>query len=522
MPSHPLTDELRVDVAERGLKSGPPPDPCVMVIFGAGGDLTRRELIPSLLELHQKRLLPKEFAVIGVSKSRWDTAAFREAMRSAVQTHCRSFDDWDRFAERLSFVAGDAASSPAETYAALASEIARVQSALATPDNVLFHLAVPAALFPVIAQRLGASGLAASSYGWRRLVVEKPFGSDRASGQALDRQLRDVFGEEQIYRVDHFLGKETVQNLLVFRFANPSFEPVWNRNYIDHIQITAAEEIGIGTRAAFYEQTGVVRDMVQNHLLQLLCMVAMEPPLRYDADALRDETRKVLDAVAIPASAADGHAVRGQYAEGTIAGGPVPGYRAEPGVSESSTTSTFAALKLTLDNWRWSDVPFYLRTGKRLARAVTEVAIHFKPTPHLMFPITHGRWAHQSVLTFEVQPNEGITHTIAAKQPGPELSVRTVTMNFRYAEAFGIEDPPRAYAWLLRDAMQGDQTLFARSDWLERAWEIVDPIVARWASERPGDFPNYAAGSSGPAAADRLIQQDGRRWRDLTSHSSGA
>ena len=251
-------------------------------------------------------------------------------------------------------------------------------------------------------------------------------------------------------------------------------------------------------------------------------MVAMEPPLRYDADALRDETRKVLDAVAIPASAADGHAVRGQYAEGTIAGGPVPGYRAEPGVSESSTTSTFAALKLTLDNWRWSDVPFYLRTGKRLARAVTEVAIHFKPTPHLMFPITHGRWAHQSVLTFEVQPNEGITHTIAAKQPGPELSVRTVTMNFRYAEAFGIEDPPRAYAWLLRDAMQGDQTLFARSDWLERAWEIVDPIVARWASERPGDFPNYAAGSSGPAAADRLIQQDGRRWRDLTSHSSGA
>jgi len=322
--------------------------------------------------------------------------------------------------------------------------------------------------------------------------------------------------------VDHYLGKETVQNMLVFRFANPSFEPVWNRNYIDHIQITAAEEIGIGSRAAFYEQTGVVRDMVQNHLLQLLCMVAMEPPLNYDADALRDETRKVLDAIAVPQSDVDARAVRGQYGEGTLAGGGVPGYRAEPGVSKGSSTATFAALKLTVDNWRWSDVPIYLRTGKRLTRALTEVAIHFKPTPHLMFPVNHGRWDHESVLVFELQPNEGITQTIAAKQPGPELSVRTVMMNFRYAEAFGVEDPPRAYAWLLRDAMQGDQTLFARSDWIDRAWQIVDPIVERWASEPPVDFPNYAAGSSGPAAADRLIQQDGRRWRDVELQPSRA
>jgi glucose-6-phosphate 1-dehydrogenase len=517
-----INDGVRVDVTELGIHSGPPPDPCIMVIFGAGGDLTRRELVPSLFELHAKRLLPEHFAVIGFSKSGWDTEAFRDAMRTAVQEHCRTRGEWDQFAERLSFVAGDAASAPPDAYAALASEIARVQSLLAIPDNVLFHLAVPAALFPVIAQRLGASGLAASDNGWRRLVVEKPFGTDRASGRALDRQLRDVFGEEQIYRVDHYLGKETVQNMLVFRFANPSFEPVWNRNYIDHIQITAAEDIGIGSRAGFYEQTGVVRDMVQNHLLQLLCMVAMEPPLSYDATALRDETGKVLQAIAIPDSHVDARAVRGQYGEGSYAGRRVAAYRGEPGVAERSSTATFAALKLTIGNWRWSDVPIYLRTGKRLARPLTEVAIHFKPTPHLMFPVKHGHWAHESVLVFEVQPNEGITQTIAAKQPGPELSVRTVMMNFRYAEAFGIEDPPRAYAWLLRDAMQGDQTLFARADWIERAWQIVDPIVERWASEPPVDFPNYAAGSSGPAAADRLIEQDGRRWRDLALPPSRA
>ena len=511
-----MTDRPSFDVGQLGLHAGRPPDPCIMVIFGAGGDLTRRELVPSLFELHSKRLLPDRFAVIGFSQSGWDTPAFREAMRRAVQESCSSVADWDVFAQRLSFVAGDATSGAHEAYAALSGEIARVQSTLAIPGNVLFHMAVPASLFGVIAQRLGQAGLAAHPGGWRRLVVEKPFGRDRASARALDRQLRYVFGEEQIYRVDHFLGKETVQNMLVFRFANPSFEPVWNRNYIDHIQITVAEAIGIGTRAAFYEQTGIVRDMVQNHLLQLLCMVAMEPPLSYDATALRDETAKVLGAVTVASMDADGGAIRGQYGEGTVAGRRVPGYREEAGVAPDSTTATFAALKLTLDNWRWANVPFYLRTGKRMTRQLTEVAIHFKPTPHVMFPARSGRLSHQSVLAFEVQPNEGIVQTVAAKQPGPELAVRTVTMNFRYAEAFGIEEPPRAYAWLLLDAMQGDQTLFARADWIDRAWQIVDPIVERWASDPPADFPNYAAGTSGPAAADRLIQRDGRRWRDLT------
>jgi glucose-6-phosphate 1-dehydrogenase len=500
-----------IAVEQRGLQQGPPADPCLMVIFGATGDLTRRELIPSLFELHAKGLLPRPFAVIGFSQGTWDTATFREHMRRAVELNCGHLRTWDAFAERLSFVRGDVTSPPGDAYAALSDEIARVQSSLAIPSNVLFHLAVPPALFGIIANRLGAAGLAASDRGWRRLVVEKPFGRDRATAGALDRQLRDVFGEEQIYRVDHFLGKETVQNMLVFRFANPSFEPVWNRNYIDHVQITVAEDIGIGTRAAFYEQTGVVRDMVQNHLFQLLCMTAMEPPLRFDAVSLRDETVKVLEAVNV--SLVD--AVRGQYGEGTVDGQRAPGYREEDGVPPDSVTPTYAALELTLDNWRWADVPFYLRTGKRMTRKLSEVAIQFKPTPHVMFSGADGRPSQHGTLVFELQPDEGIVQTFAAKQPGPGLSVRPVTMRFGYAEAFGVEEPPRAYAWLLLDAMQGDQTLFARADWIDRAWQIIDPIVERWSSEPKENFPNYAAGSAGPAAAGHLIQRTGRRWRKL-------
>ena len=503
------------DVEERGLRRGTPADPCLMVIFGAAGDLTRRELVPSLFELHRKQLLPERFAVIGFSQGRWDSTTFRDEMRRAVERSCGGTPDWEVFARRLSFVRGDATSSPLEGYAALGKEIDRAQSAFGIPGNLLFHMAVPPALFGTIASRLGAAGLAASDHGWRRLVVEKPFGQDRASAHDLDRRLQDVFGEDQIYRIDHFLGKETVQNMLVFRFANPSFEPVWNRNYIDHVQITVAEDIGIGTRAAFYEHTGVVRDMLQNHLLQLLCMAAMEPPVSYDATSLRNETVKVLEAIHVVPVDVDGGAVRGQYGQGQVAGRPVRGYRQEDGVRADSTTATFAAVKLTLDNWRWADVPFYLRTGKRLTRTLAEVALEFKPTPHLMFRSRGNHRGHNSVLAFEVQPNEGIVQTLAAKQPGPDLAVRTVTMNFRYADAFGVKEPPRAYAWLLLDVMQGDQTLFARADWIDKAWQIVDPIVERWASERPADLPNYPAGSAGPAAADHVIQRDGRRWRPL-------
>ena len=495
------------------------PAGCVIVIFGASGDLTRRELLPSLFELYMKQLLPEAFAIVGVSQADWTTERFRDEIQPHVLAQCPGdVDDWRRFAERLSYVRADATAPPEADYAGIAGEIERVRSAAGIPDNVLFHLAVPASLFGTIAERLGAAGLAVAAAGWRRLVVEKPFGADRATALALDGRLREVFGEEQIYRVDHFLGKETVQNMLVFRFANPHYEPIWNRNYIDHVQITVAEAIGIGTRANFYEQTGVVRDMVQNHLFQLLCMTAMEPPVSYTAGSLRDETAKVLDAVNVTPIDPDRDAVRGQYGAGLVAGKAVAGYREEAGVPSGSATATYAALKLTVDNWRWADVPFYLRTGKRMTRGLTEIAIHFKETPHRMFPPdTHGR--HQSVLVFEVQPEEGIVQTIAAKQPGPDLTVRSVTMNFGYAEAFGITEPPRAYAWLLLDAMQGDQTLFARADWIDKAWRIVDPLVARWADRPPGDFPNYGAGSAGPAAADRLLQRDGRRWRPLADGS---
>ena len=504
-----------VNIDAQGLRRGAPADPCVIVIFGAAGDLARRELVPSLFELHRKRLLPEPVAVIGFSQGGWDSAAYREEMRRAVEQSCGGLQNWDAFASRLSFVAGDATSAPHEGYAALAAEIARVQAAFAIPGNVLFHMAVPAALFGTIADRLGACGLAASDAGWRRLVIEKPFGRDRASAHALDRHLREVFGEDQLYRVDHFLGKETVQNMLVFRFANPSFEPVWNRNYIDHVQITVAEDIGIGTRAAFYEQTGVVRDMVQNHLLQLLCMTAMEPPVSYESTSLRNETVKVLEAITAGPVDLDGGTVRGQYGPGQVGGQLARGYREEDGILPDSATATYAAITLTLDNWRWADVPFYLRTGKRLSRKLTEVAIHFKPTPHLMFRGADRRPRHADLLVFEVQPNEGIIHTLAAKQPGPDLAMSTVTMDFRYAEAFGVEEPPRAYAWLLLDAMQGDQTLFARADWIDKAWQIVDPIVERWASEPQANVPTYAAGTAGPSAADRMMQRDGRHWRQL-------
>jgi glucose-6-phosphate 1-dehydrogenase len=502
---------MAFEVDERGLHRGTPVDPCVMVIFGASGDLARRELLPSLFELHRKQLLPDRFAVVGFAHGPWDTAIFRDEMRRAVEKSCRGMEGWDVFAGRLSFVRGDATSASHAGYARLTEEVARAQSAFAIPNNVMFHMAVPPALFGPIAKGLHASGLATSAQGWRRLVVEKPFGKDRATARELDRELRDVFGEDQIYRIDHFLGKETVQNMLVFRFANPSFEPVWNRNYIDHVQITVAEDIGIGTRAAFYEQTGVVRDMVQNHVLQLLCMTAMEPPLNYDGASLRNETVKVLEAVSVVSAADD---ERGQYGEGKVAGQAVRAYRQEDGVPAGSTTATFAALKVTIDNWRWADVPFYLRTGKRLARKLTEVAIHFKPTPHLMFRGLGTHASHNSVLVFEVQPDEGIVQTLAAKQPGPDLAVSTVTMNFRYADAFGVEEPPRAYAWLLLDVMQGDQTLFARADWIDKAWQIVDPIVERWTADE-SSVPIYAAGSAGPAAAENMLHRDGRQWRAL-------
>lgn len=495
-----------------GLGSGRAADSCVVVICGAAGDLTRRELIPSLFELFQDKLLPEPCAIIGFSRTDWDDEAFRRQMRAAYDEFAGPVDNaqWDRFAACLGFVPGDFTAPADGPYAALARRIAEERRRRAIPDRVLFHLATPPVVYEEIVGKLAAAGLSKSDGGWRRVVIEKPFGADAASAAHLDAAVRAVFPESCVYRIDHFLGKETVQNMLVVRFANPSFEPIWNRQYIDHVQITVAEDIGIGTRSGFYEQTGVVRDMVQNHLLQLVCMTAIEPPNRFDGASLRDETVKVLEAIAPPGDAA---VVGGQYGAGVVNGQQVAGYREEAGVTPGSRTRTFAALKLEIDNWRWAGVPFYLRTGKRLSRRLTEVVIQFKPTPHLMFPVDRGRM-HCNVLLFRLQPDEGILQTFAAKQPGPEVTVTPVTMTFSYANAFGIARAPRAYAWLLHDAMKGDQTLFARADWIDRAWRIVDPLIARWnAASGDGNFPNYAAGSWGPAAADELLRSDGREWR---------
>ena len=513
-----MTDMPRAPVValpEGDAAQGTPADPCVMVIFGATGDLTRKELLPSLFELYCKGLLPERFAVVGFARRGWSSEHFREVAREAVLERCAwEADKWDGFAGRLRYVPGNATGPLEEGYVALRQEIAAAAGDLDIPDNVFFHLAMPPSTFGPIAERLAEAGLAASDGGWRRLVVEKPFGEDLASALELERRLRGTFREEQTYRIDHFLGKETVQNMLVFRFANPAFEPIWNRNYIDHVQITVAEEIGIGTRAGFYENTGVVRDMVQNHVLQLLCLTAIEPPVSFDGASLRDETVKILQALNCIPLDIERDAVRGQYGPGGGEGREaMPAYRDEDGVAPDSATVTFAALRLELDNWRWAGVPFYLRTGKRLPRKLTEVAIQFKPTPHVMFPRSGSD--SPSVLIFRLQPEEGIIQHFLAKQPGPEVTLRDVKMSFRYADAFGVEKPPRAYAWLLLDVMQGDQTLFARADWINEAWRAVDPIVERWENDRPTDFPNYDGGSWGPAAAARLMERDGRAWRDV-------
>jgi glucose-6-phosphate 1-dehydrogenase len=494
-----------------GMANGTPPAPCVVVIYGVAGDLSRTTLVPSLYALACQKLLPEPFAILGVARREWDDDAFREAMRPFVQDR-KDFSDaaWRQFAQSLHFVSGDFSVPASESYATLRRQIKQVQRADHIPDNILFHLAVLPHLYGEIVHKLAAVSLLQSQSGWRRIIIEKPFGHDEASARALDRELLKVVSEEQLYRVDHYLGKETVQNMLVFRFANPGFEPIWNHHYIDHVQITVAEDEGIGTRAGYYDSTGVVRDMVQNHLLQLLCMTAMEPPVSYDAVALRNETAKVLQAIRPLDVQHD--CVLGQYGAGEPEGHEVPAYRDEKDVPAATTTPTFAALKLTVDNWRWARVPFYLRTGKRLPQKHTEITIQFKPTPHLMFPIDNGGQLQCNILTFCLQPNEGITHTFLAKQPGPDICLRPVTMRFRYDLTFGIERPPSAYEWLLHDAMQGNQTLFARSDWIYDAWSIVDPMIKYWEAKTAPDLPLYPAGTWGPRTAEALMARDGRTW----------
>ncbi|MEA2453043.1 MAG: glucose-6-phosphate 1-dehydrogenase [Actinomycetota bacterium] len=475
------------------------PDPCIVVIFGASGDLTSRKLLPALHNLQEEGLTPKQTSIVGTSRSTYED--FAEEMRAAIDEHSRISpgDDWDDFAADIHYVPGDVTKD--ELWAELGAKLEAVDNERGTKGNRLWYLATHPKFFAPIAEGLGKSGLLDSG-GWQRLVVEKPFGSDLESARQLNATLSSYFSEDQIFRIDHYLGKETVQNLLVFRFANAIFEPVWNRRYVDHVQITVAEDIGVGDRGGFYEQTGALRDVGQNHLLQLLSLVAMEPPVAWDADSIRNEKVQVLKAVRRWTQA---------DCEVVVARGQYEGYRDEADVDPDSSTETFVAMKLLIENWRWAGVPFYLRTGKKLPAKATEIAIHFQAVPHLLFSKTAVEEIDPNVLVIRVQPEEGISLTFGTKVPGPEVNVATVDMDFDYEADFG-SGSPEAYERLLMDAMTGEATLFTRSDEIEQAWEIVDPILDFWrGGGRPGSYPSS---DWGPRSADELIRRDGREWRD--------
>ncbi|MDQ3915995.1 MAG: glucose-6-phosphate dehydrogenase [Actinomycetota bacterium] len=480
------------------------PDPCVVVIFGASGDLTSRKLLPALFNLRREGLAPEETVVLGTARTEYPDAEFAAQMRDAVKEHSRVAPDahsWGGFGDNLFYVPGDLSAD--ETYRRLGERLAAIDGSHGTGGNRVWYLATAPRFFPAIADGIGKAGLLDTA-GWHRLVVEKPFGSDIASARELNGVVNRTFSEDQVFRIDHYLGKETVQNLLVLRFANAIFEPIWNRRYVDHVQVTVAEDMGVGSRGASYDQTGALRDVAQNHLLQLLTLVAMEPPVSWDATAIRNEKVQVLKAVRRwPPSECGTLTARGRY----------EGYRDEPGVDEQSSTETFVALKLFVDNWRWAGVPFYLRTGKNLAGKATEIAIQFQRVPHLLFAKTAVEELEPNVLVLRIQPDEGIALTFGAKVPGHEVNVRTVDMEFDYESDFG-SGTPEAYERLLQDCMLGDATLFTRADEIEEAWEIVDPILRYWSGGgRPGP---YAPGTWGPASADELLRRDGRRWREVT------
>lgn len=501
-----------------GLRLRKIPEPCVMVIFGASGDLTQRKLIPALSYLARERLLPAEFSVVGCSKTPYTHEQFRQKMREALKkfSGIEGGEETllDSFIQGLFYIPGNFAESA--SYQQLFSFLEGLDRDRGTGGNRLFYLATPPSMFPVIVQHVGTAGLGRpkdAGKAWTRIIIEKPFGRDLESARKLDCVVTRVFKEEQVYRIDHYLGKETVQNLLVFRFANGVFEPVWNRRYIDHIQVAVAEELGVEQRGGYYEEAGLVRDMIQNHVMQLLSLVAMEPPATFEATAVRDEKAKVMKALRpIPFDQVNEFAVRGQYAEGWVSGQKVPAYRSEQGVSPASTTETYAALKLHIDNWRWADVPIYLRSGKRLAKRVSKIIIQFRRVPHLLFRGAVTDSIEPNVLALRIQPNEGIALTISAKLPGATMQIRPVKMEFRYAESFGAE-PPTAYETLLLDCMLGDQTLFNREDAVELAWEFLEPVLTRWRDDGSKGLAFYEAGSWGPREADALVERDGRRWR---------
>ncbi|MEP7071302.1 MAG: glucose-6-phosphate dehydrogenase [Verrucomicrobiota bacterium] len=492
----------------------PAAGPCTVVIFGASGDLTKRLLVPALCHLQSFRLLPRNFAMVGVARSITKDASLRAELGKAARELSEiPVADWKKFQRNIFSCAGDF--DDPETFRRLSDLLARLEKERGTAGNVLFYLATPANAFAPVVEALGKAGLLQEEKGgWRRVIVEKPFGRDLASAKELNRQLSAVLREDQTYRIDHYLGKETVQNLLVFRFGNALFEPAWNRNYIDNIQITLAETLGVEGRGKFYETAGALRDVLENHVFVLLALIAMEPPTSLQGDGLRNEMGKVLAAIHPfrNSKAVFAHSARGQYRAGKVDGKKIAAYRAEKNVARDSEVETFAALRLEVDNWRWAGVPFYLRTGKALAQRATRIVVEFKTTPLMLFgcgegPVPPG----PNRLIFDIQPQQAITVHFRGKTPGAGMHTERVTMDFDYRE---FQKDPRAngYETLIYDAMIGDNTLFHRTDLVETAWRIATPVLKAWAAKTPREFPNYAPGSEGPASADKLLLRDGHRW----------
>ncbi|RMH08286.1 MAG: glucose-6-phosphate dehydrogenase [Nitrospirae bacterium] len=491
--------------------------PCTLVIFGGSGDLTRRKLLPALYNLLLDQLLPDKFAVIGIGRKAWDDQQFREVAHKGVTQYSRRAiqpEKWETFASRLYYVCG-AIDDPA-LYSLLCARLQEIESTWHLPGNRIYYLAIPPGAFAQACNGLHQVGLIvppSEGAPFSRVIVEKPIGYDLASAQAINTAIGRVFDESQIYRIDHYLGKETVQNIMVLRFANSIFEPVWNYKYIDHVQITVSEAEGLGTRAAYYEEAGALRDMVQNHILQLLCLIAMEPPYSLDPDVVRNARMEVLRALR-PIRGKDvlTHTVRAQYAHGVIQGKEVPGYRREEGVRPDSTTETYVALKIFVENWRWSGVPFYLRTGKALARRASEIAVQFRDVPEILFNANPDMRLAPNVLTLRIQPQEGMSLRICSKIPGTRAQTHPVEMNFNYGDAFSAPSP-EAYERLLLDVMVGDASLFMRRDAVEASWAWITEILEGWKAHGSRWLPEYPAGSWGPIEADRLIETDGRTWR---------
>lgn len=505
--ANPFQDPIRFERRVR---------PCAVVIFGANGDLTKRKLIPALYRLAYERRLPPGFAVIGNSRTPMSHDEFREKMRESVKQFLEDspFEEpvWKDFASGLYYESGDL--KDPQCYAAIASRLAEIESTRQTGGNVLFYLSTQPSHYTVVIEGLAASGLARGN-GWRRVVVEKPFGHDLTSARELDKEIHSAFPEEEVYRIDHYLGKETVQNILAFRFGNGIFEPVWNRNYISHVQITAAESIGVEGRGAYYQEAGALRDMIQNHLLQIMATVAMETPGVFEPTAVRDERAKLLRSIhVLKPEEVPANSVAGQYGGSSVGGQNLVGFRQEPGVDPNSSTDTYAAVTFFVENWRWAGVPFYIRSGKRLARRVTDIAIQFHSAPHSVFSMQNqdgAQWAGPNLLVLRVQPEEGISLRFLSKLPGTGMKLRPVSMDFKYGSSFGVRSPA-AYETLLVDAMTGDATLYTRQDMVDASWLAVQPILDDWAGRRL-QFPNYAAGSWGPEESNQMLARRGHEWR---------